>query len=67
MALITALPGVGSFDARARGFKEELAVKFPGLKLVAERIADGQAATGLNIMTDLIAADPNLRGVSPRT
>jgi ribose transport system substrate-binding protein len=30
---------------------------------VADKIADGQATTGLNIMTDLITSRPNLRGV----
>jgi ribose transport system substrate-binding protein len=63
VALVTALPGVGSLDARAKGFKEELAAKYPGLKLVADKVADGQVTTGLAIMTDLIAANPNLRGV----
>jgi ribose transport system substrate-binding protein len=63
VALITALPGVGSLDQRAKGFKEQLAAKYPGLKLVADKVADGQATTGLNIMTDLITANPNLRGV----
>ena len=63
VALITSLPGVGSLDARAKGFKEELAAKYPGLKLVADKVADGQATTGLNIMTDLITANPKLRGV----
>jgi ribose transport system substrate-binding protein len=63
VALITSLPGVGSLDQRAKGFKEELAKKYPGLKLVADKVADGQATTGLNIMTDLITANPNLRGV----
>lgn len=63
VALITALPGVGALDARARGFREELAAKYPGLKLVADKVADGQSTTGLKIMTDLIAAAPNLRGV----
>jgi ribose transport system substrate-binding protein len=63
VALITSLPGVGSLDQRAKGFKEEIATKFPGLKLVADKVADGQATTGLNIMTDLITANPNLRGV----
>jgi len=63
VALITSLPGVGSLDARAKGFKEELAAKYPGLKLVADKVADGQATTGLNIMTDLITANPDLRGV----
>ncbi len=63
VALITAIPGVGSLDQRAKGFKEELAAKYPGLKLVADKVADGQATTGLNIMTDLITANPDLRGV----
>ena len=63
VALITQLPGVGSLEARDKGFKEELAAKYPGLKLVADKVADGQATTGLNIMTDLITANPNLRGV----
>jgi len=63
VALITHLPGVGSLEARNKGFKEELAAKYPGLKLIADKVSDGQATTGLNIMTDLITADPNLRGV----
>ena len=64
VALITSLPGVGSLDQRAEGFgKEQIAAKYPGLKLVSDKVADGQATTGLNIMTDLITANPNLRGV----
>jgi ribose transport system substrate-binding protein len=63
VALITYLPGVGSLDQRAKGFKEELAAKYAGLTLVADKVADGQTTTGLNIMTDLITANPNLRGV----
>jgi ribose transport system substrate-binding protein len=63
VALITSIAGVGSLDQRAKGFKEQLAAKYPGLKLVADKVADGMATTGLNIMTDLITANPNLRGV----
>ena len=59
VALITSLPGVGSAEQRAKG----LATKYPGLKLVADKVADGMATTALNIMTDLITANPNLRGV----
>ncbi|WP_345894208.1 ABC transporter substrate-binding protein [Lichenifustis flavocetrariae] len=61
VALINSLPGVGSLDQRVQGFKEELK-KYPGLKLTQEKVADGQATTGLNIMTDLITADPTLVG-----
>ncbi len=63
VALITSLPGVGSLDQRAKGFKEQLAAKYPGLKLVADKVADGQATTALNIMTDLLTANPDLKGV----
>jgi ribose transport system substrate-binding protein len=63
VALITSIPGVGSLDQRAKGFKEEIAAKYPGLKLVADKVADGMATTALNIMTDLITANPDLRGV----
>ena len=63
VALITHLPGVGSLEARNKGFKEELAEKYPDLKLVADKVSDGNATTGLNIMTDLITAMPKLRGV----
>lgn len=63
VALITSLPGVGSAEQRAKGFKEEIATKYPGLKLVADKVADGMATTALNIMTDLLTANPNLRGV----
>ncbi len=62
VALITSLPGVGSLDQRAEGFREELK-KYPGLKLAQDKVADGQATTALNIMTDLITADPKLVGV----
>ncbi len=63
VALITHLPGVGSLEARNKGYKEELTEKYPGLKLTADKVSDGNATTGLNIMTDLITAMPNLRGV----
>jgi len=63
VALMTSLAGVGSLDQRAKGFKEELAAKYPGLKLTADKVADGQATTALNIMTDLITANPDLKGV----
>ena len=61
--MITSIPGVGSLDQRAKGFKEQIAAKYPGMKLVADKYADGMATTGLNMMTDLITANPNLRGV----
>jgi ribose transport system substrate-binding protein len=63
VALITSLPGVASLDQRAQGFKEQIAAKYGALNIVAEKVADGQTTTGHNIMADLIAAYPELRGV----
>ncbi|CAH0338585.1 MULTISPECIES: ABC transporter substrate-binding protein [unclassified Rhizobium] len=63
IAVITSLPGVGSLDQRHDGFMEQIKAKYPGLTVVADKYADGQATTGLNMMTDLITANPNLVGV----
>ena len=63
MALITSLPGVASLDQRAKGFKEQLAAKYGALSIVAEKVADGQASTGRDIMKEIITANPELRGV----
>ena len=63
VAVIVSLPGVGSLDQRTQGFKEELAKKFPDLKIIAVRIGDGQVTTGLNIANDLLTAHPNLVGI----
>ena len=63
VALITSVPNAGSLEERRKGFMEQLAAKYPGLKLVADKYADGQAATGLNITTDLLTATPNLVGI----
>ena len=63
VALLTYLPGGASLDARAKGFKEEIAAKYPDLHLVAEKIGDGTTATALNITTDLLTANPNMVGI----
>lgn len=62
VALITSVPNAGSLEERKQGFIEQLG-KYPGIKLVADKYADGQAATGLNITTDLLTANPNLVGI----
>ena len=43
VAIITSLPGVGSLDQRRDGFLDQLKTKYPGLKVVADKYADGQA------------------------
>jgi ribose transport system substrate-binding protein len=63
VAIITVMPGIAALDQRAKGFKEVVAAKYGALDIVAEKTADGNAATGINIMKDLIANTADLRGV----
>ena len=62
VALIAAPPSVAWLDQRAEGFRKELAAKYPGLKIVADKPADSETGAA-KIMSDAIAADANLRGV----
>ncbi len=63
IVILTNLPGVGSLEQRREGFLDQIKTKHPGLKVIADKYGDGQATTGLNMMTDLITANPNLVGV----
>ena len=63
VAIITSLPGVASLDQRARGFGDQLKTKYGALDIVAHKVGDGQATDGYNMMMDLIADYPELRGV----
>lgn len=63
VVILTNLPGVGSLEQRREGFLDQVKTKYPGLKVIADKYGDGQATTGLNMMTDLITANPNLLGV----
>ncbi len=63
VALITSSPGVATFDQRAKGFREQIAAKYRALDIVAEKVADGQAITARNMMAEIIASHPELRGV----
>lgn len=61
--LITSVPGAESLDQRAEGFKAVLAEKYLDIRIVADKVADGQIVTGLNIANDVILANPKLRGI----
>jgi ribose transport system substrate-binding protein len=63
VALITSLPGVAALDQRAKGFKEQIAAKYGALDIVAEKVADGHAASARQIMAEIITAHSELRGV----
>lgn len=63
VAVLTNIAGQDSGNERDQGFIDEVKAKYPGLKIVANKVADGQATTALNNMTDLITAYPKLVGV----
>jgi ribose transport system substrate-binding protein len=63
VAIITPSAGVAALDERAKGFTEQLAASYGALAVVAHPVADGQAASGAKIMSELIAAHSELRGV----
>jgi ribose transport system substrate-binding protein len=63
VAIITSSSGVASLDQRARGFADQIKTKFGALDIVAHKVGDGKATTGFDMMMDLIADYPELRGV----
>ena len=63
VALITPLPDLAALDQRAKGFREQIAAKYGALDIVVEKVADGDATTGRDVMLDIIASYPELRGV----
>ena len=62
VALITSSVGGAALEQRAKGFREQIAVKYGALDIVVEKVADSQAA-GRDVMLDIIASYPELRGV----
>jgi len=63
VALIAPLPDLVALDQRAKGFREQIAAKYGALDIVVEKVADGDATTGRDVMVDIIASYPELRGV----
>jgi len=63
VALITPLPDLAALDQRAKGFREQIAAKYGALDIVVEKVADGDATAGRDVMVDIIASYPELRGV----
>jgi ribose transport system substrate-binding protein len=62
VALITSSVGGAALEQRAKGFREQIAAKYGALDIVVEKVADSQAA-GRDVMLDIIASYPELRGV----
>ena len=63
VAVLTNIAGQDSGDRRVKGFVDRVKAEYPGLKVVANKVADGQATTALNDTDDLLTAYPKLVGV----
>ena len=49
--------------ARARGFKEEMAAKYPNVKIVFQRPDNDNLQTAVTLTENALQAHPNLRGI----
>lgn len=56
-------PEVTSVQDRVKGFKQELAAKYPGITIVADQTAGGERSQAANVMDNLLQRFPNLSGV----
>jgi ribose transport system substrate-binding protein len=56
-------PEVTSVQDRVKGFKTELAAKYPGIKIVADQTAGGERSQSANVMDNLLQRFPDLSGV----
>jgi ABC-type sugar transport system substrate-binding protein len=63
VAVISVAKGVSTTDARVAGFQQEMAAKFPGIKLLAEQNDDADSVTtATTFIEDDITANPSLNG-----
>jgi ABC-type sugar transport system substrate-binding protein len=64
VAVISVAKGVSTTDARIAGFQQEMASKYPGIKLLAEQNDDADSVTtAQQFMESDITANPGLNGV----
>jgi ribose transport system substrate-binding protein len=63
VAIITPSIDIGSIDQGAKGFKDRVATKYGAFDVVAHKVGDAQANTGVSTMMELVSDYPELRGV----
>jgi ABC-type sugar transport system substrate-binding protein len=63
VAVISVAKGVSTTDARVQGFQQEMAAKFPGIKLLSEQNDDADSVTtAAQFMEGDISGNPGLNG-----
>ncbi len=63
VALMLYVAGAGSCVDRQKGFTDEIKKMAPGIKIVGPYYSDADSAKALNQMTDVLASNPDLKGV----
>ncbi|WP_369182072.1 substrate-binding domain-containing protein [Streptomyces sp. Y1] len=62
IVILQGLAGTSAARERAEGFAKELAA-YPGIEVVAQQPADFDRTKGLDVMSNLLQAHPDVRGV----
>jgi ribose transport system substrate-binding protein len=62
IAIVNAQAGAFTTMTRENAFKEEIAKSFPGITIVGTQYSDGDRTKALNIATDFMTANPDLKG-----
>lgn len=60
---IQGILGTNVAQDRSKGFEEQMAAKYPNIKIVAKQAADFDRGKALNVMTNILQANPNINGV----
>jgi ABC-type sugar transport system substrate-binding protein len=63
VVILNAPPGIIIRDQRTNGFVEGLKKHHPGIKIVADQVADWSRKKAQDVLTTLLAANPNVGGV----
>ena len=63
VAILNAPPGIIIRDQRTNGFVDGLKKHHPGIKIAADQVADWSRKKAQDVLSTLLAANPNLGGV----
>ena len=63
IAIVAHNEGTSTAQERRDGFKEEIEASYPNIKIVSIQYSDGDHAKALQKATDIMTANPNLKGL----
>lgn len=63
VAILNAPPGITIRDQRTNGFVEGMKKHHPGIRIVADQVADWSRKKAQDVLATILAAQPNLGGV----